>query len=232
MQFSETWRKFRDLSSLNERFRNKIDEVLDSVLDLVKRELTTSEQSHPILSKALFCETLEEWCQRHPETSARLISLRPWDDSSREADAFDFGNASKREILQVVRSQFGDSLLMSQLSRDVFVILITEDQDCYVENDFNFINKLQGLKTRLSAAVSLSFHVESAKWPRDASTPVSFLDQATPPDTNIGGFPLEKTTSDLEETLESVLEVDLRKRVEESLPESLRDKVPINRILN
>lgn len=232
MQFSETLGKFRDLSSLNETFRRKIDNVIDSVREFVKSELTGTEETHPILDEALFRKTLEEWCHRNSEAPARLISIRPWDDSAQESSVYDFGNASKREILQVVHSQFGDAVIMTQLASDVFVIFLTEENGQYVDNEFDWLNKVQGLKTRLSADIPLPFHLETAKWPRDASTALSFLDQATPSETSVEAYPFPTSTEELEEALESVLEVDLREQVERRLPEALREKVPLARFLN
>lgn len=232
MQFSETLGKFRNLSSLNKQFRSTIDDVIDSVRKFVKSELTSTETNHPILDEALFRKTLEEWCHRNPEKPARLVSIRPWDDSAEESSIYDFGNASKREILQVVQQQFGDAVIMTQLSSDVFVIFLTESNGSYVDNEFDWMNKVQGLKTRLSSEVPLPFHLESTKWPRDASTALSFLDQATPSETTIRAYPFPTSTEELEDALESVLEVDLRKQVEERLPEALREKVPLARFLN
>lgn len=232
MQFSETLGKFRDLSSLNETFRRKIDDVIHSVREFVRSELAGSEESQPILDEALFRKTLEEWCHRNPESPARLISIRPWDDSSRESSVYDFGNASKREILQVVHSHFGDAVIMTQLSSDVFVIFLTEENGLYVNNEFDWLNKLQGLKTRLGSEIPLSFHLETTKWPRDASTALSFLDQATPSEASVEAYPFPTSTEELEDALESVLEVDLREQVEQRLPEALREKVPLARFLN
>ncbi|MFB6346074.1 MAG: hypothetical protein ABEK50_09915 [bacterium] len=232
MKLSETLGKVRDLSSLNDEVRERIDDVIESVLDFVKLDSGDEPRKQPILKEPLFRETIEEWCHRNPESPARLVSIRPWSESDFDTEAFDFGNASKREILQVVRDQFGESVIMTQLDSDVFVLFLTEENGKYVANEFDWMNKLQGLKTRLSSSIPLSFYLESSKWPRDASTASSFLDRSTPAETYVAAFPFPTSAEQLEDALESVLEVDLRQQVEDTLPESVRDKVPLSRFLN
>lgn len=233
MKLPKSLRNVGKLTQLDERFRETLDSVVETIIDIISSGSDFDTRNHTILERGLFYKAIGEWCRRHPETPARMLTIRPWDESSDNNESFNFPEAIRREIIPVIENQFDESVLFTQLDSQVFALFLTNDHGSLVSNEFDWESKLQGLETCLSKTVPLSFHFESARWPRDASTVQSLIDAASPPDTDITEIPSpESERTELEQKLDSVLKVDLRRQVEEKLPQAISEKLPLRRFMN
>lgn len=223
MKLSEPIDRVRDLAGLNDTVQDTVEQILTTVKNVLKLESTGDTRRITYLEAPLFRRTLQEWCERHPEQPARVLTIRPWDNSDREEMDYDYAGATRREIVSVLRRQFDNSFLMTRFEPGTFALLLTGENGAFVENDFDWMSRLEGLRTELQMAIPLSFHLKSAQWPRQASTATSLIDAASPEATRIRAE--EPAGEESGTILEDLLDGRLRERVEGHLPDSIRKRL-------
>jgi hypothetical protein len=222
MKLSEPIDRMKEWTSLNETVQETVDHLVGALRDVLNLENTEEGRGVTYLDGALFRGTLEDWIHRHPGQPARLLTIRPWDETDRESAPFDYAGATRREIVGVLRRQLDGTFLMTRFEPGTFAVFLTVENGTFVENDFDWMNKVEGIRTDLPASIPLAFHVESAFWPRDASTALSLIDHATPPRAQIP----ERSFPDTERSVvDELLNGTLPERLERNLPDSVRERL-------
>lgn len=228
-----TLKNVRDMATNTDNVSDTLDDVIENVFDLIDVEPDFPTGDGLMVERGQFLETVQEWCRANPESSARLLTLRPWDEESGQDDTYYFAEAVRREIIPVIEKQFDNSILLTQLDSKVFALFVTEEHDSTVKNEFDWASRLSGLKTHLSEAVPLSFHLESAYWPDDASIALTLLDVASPADTDISEIPLSLSNElKADQPFESVIKAKVLAQLDDKLPNVIQDNLPIHRLLN
>lgn len=222
MKFSEPIDRMKNWTSLNETVQETVDQLVGALKDVLNLESTEEGRGVTYLDGSLFRGTLEDWTHRHPDQPARLLTIRPWDETDRESARFDYAGATRREIVGVLRRQLDGTFLMTRFEPGTFAVFLTAENGTFVRNDFDWMNKLEGIRADLQASIPLSFHMESAFWPGDASTAHSLIDRATPSRTQIPerSFP-ESERSVVDELLHGTIP----DRLERNLPDSVRERL-------
>jgi hypothetical protein len=222
MKLSEPIDRMKDWTSLNETVQDTVDHLVGALKDVLDLEGSEVGRGVTYLNGSLFRGTLEDWTNRHPQEPARILTIRPWDEADHEPARYDYAGATRREIVGVLRRQLDGTFLMTRFEPGTFAVFLTAENGSFVKNDFDWMNKVEGIRTELRASIPLSFHLESAAWPREASTAYSLIDRASSPQTVIP----ERSFGDADRSVvETLLSGTLPERLERNLPESFRERL-------
>ncbi len=222
MKLSEPINQMKDWTSLNETVQKTVDQLVGALKEVLNLEDTEKGRGVTYLDGSLFRGTLEDWTHRHPDQPARLLTIRPWDETDGETDRFDYAGATRREIVGVLRRQLEGTFLMTRFEPGTFAVFLTAENGTFVQNDFDWMNKAEGLRADLRSSIPLSFHMEYAFWPREASTAYSLIDRATPPHARI---PQRTFPNSERSVVDELLNGTLPERLERNLPDSVRERL-------